>query len=80
MARRVGFVSGPAWLEQPTEPGWYWMANGPLLSIEEVFTRPGHSYLAIQRNSGGLAGKREFYPVVKFRDAKWLRIEPPVLP
>lgn len=49
----------------PTVPGWYWSRDHHgVARVEQVFVRPGHSYLAIE--SGDTAwGGRNFFMVSK---------------
>ena len=63
------YLAGPAAprVETPTEAGWYWLYMDGLLTIEHVFTRPGHDYLAVQQPDIGLLGKRSFLAVAKIR-------------
>ena len=63
-------------LEKPDLPGWYWMKEeNERTTIVEVFTRPGHSYLAIEDMPTGM-GKRQFRAVAKIA-AEWAGPIPP---
>lgn len=46
------------WIDKPVTQGWHWHWDGEIYNMRFVFPRPGHSYLAIQEETG--SGKRHF--------------------
>ncbi len=66
------------WIDKLVTQGWHWHWDGEVYNMRFVFPRPGHSYLAIQEETG--SGKRHFTMTDRM-GGKWFGpIMPPTPP